>query len=169
MKTPRISTWLSLPAGLLLCQLALAGANDDGTYTDVGTVTIFRESYGCPSGGFGLTAWGYTYPDGGGYTPALTGGQTVLRLNDFNGTPYCLSEQSSSIMISGFTADPTSSWLVSVTCNGITNLASDATSYIYLSPNPPEYPSGRVSWQWTQLFGLPEVLGATASCTIVHY
>lgn len=96
-----------------------------------------------------------TSPAAGSYSPTgLTGGKAVVALFDYLSCGT-LSEMS----ISGFSANPGQSWLSSVTCGSVTNLASTATFF---------YSGGTASWLWKDRFGFFSKNGSNVSCTIVH-
>jgi hypothetical protein len=93
----------------------------------------------------------------GSYSPTgLTGGETVVAVYDTTGN--CVGTFSD-LSVSGFSSSPGSSWLSSITCNGVTNNGSSARFI---------YSSGSASWEWSQLFGLQSKSGSNVSCTIVH-
>jgi hypothetical protein len=125
--------------------------------TDIGVLTVGRAS-GVPCAGGTFTASGYISPSMGSYSPTgLTGGQTVIDIHDVSGLCVNLAV----VKISGFSSNPGSSWLTSVTCNGITKSSGSATY---------NYSAGTGSWGWTaSLFALtPLAVGTNVSCTIVH-
>jgi len=125
--------------------------------TDIGTLTKGVRTYGGPPGCPALSFWGYATGLEGSYSPAgLTGGRTLTAAEDFGCGPV-----SSHITVDGFSSDPGSTWLTSVTCNGVARLAT-AASYSY---------SGSTAfWQWAgATFGLAFLAnGANTSCSITH-
>jgi hypothetical protein len=125
--------------------------------TDNGTLTVGSESFGdCGSGNFQhLTARGYLGAGGGSYSPTtLTGGKTISDLYDVSAIA-CSS--SAHIYVSGFSSNPGSSWLTSVTCNSVT-LSSPAATF--------DYSGGVAGWHWfSTKFGF---LSGVYSCSIVH-
>lgn len=127
------------------------------TSSDSGTLTIATVAW---SGCFSTIniVFGFSSPRGiGSYSPAaLTGGKTVVALYDTKGD--CVGTFSD-ISISGFSSNPGSSWLSSLTCNGVENNGSAATFI---------YSSGTASWEWSQLFGLQSKENSSVSCTVVH-
>lgn len=146
---------LFIAATLLLTPILAAAASDAGTLF-VGKLVISNLpitpcvwiDYGYKSG-----------PTFGSYSPTgLTGGKTVDEIDD---TTACSGTYLDSlVLISGFSADPGKTWLTSVTCNGVTNDSSSASSYTYTS--------GEATWEWTQSFGLPAKVGNNVTCTVVH-
>lgn len=125
-------------------------ATDNGTLT-VGSVTL-------PFGTCGTTTQkGFSSGASfGSYSPTgLTGGRTVVHLVD------SISCSGVSILqVSGFSSDPGSSWLTSITCNGVTRAPP---------PNAYSYGSGSAQWVWYATFGFLSMTdGTNVSCTIVH-
>lgn len=145
----RRPTRLTLVAVLGVSQLAIAASTDNGTLT-VGIGS------GGVCGGFPLIDVGYVAALSiGSYSPTgLTGGKTVRVLLD-----YASCSLISELNVGGFSSNPGKNWLVSVTCNGVTNSGS-AASYFYTA-------GGVAGWQWNQQFGFSGS-GTTVSCTIVH-
>ena len=95
----------------------------------------------------------------GSYSPTgLIGGETVGLVSDIQ--PGTCVESQSNLTVTGFSSNPGSSWLSSITCNGVKNLGSGATFFFYSD--------GGASWIWSQLFGLSSKNGDNVSCTIVH-
>lgn len=137
--------WKSLKLVFALTSLSLApmlavATSDNGTLT-VGYSPVFCEHYG------------YNSATGtGAYSPGLTGGKNVGILMD-----VCYAY--SYLDVSGFSSDPGSSWLTSITCNGVTKLVGSA-GY--------SYGGGRARWEWTSLFGFQSLYGSNVNCTIVH-
>lgn len=106
--------------------------------------------------------WGFSSGVGGfgSYSPtALTGGNTVAHVFDYLSVFGCGS--AAVLQVSGFSADPGSSWLTSITCNGVTRSQPTAIH---------SYGAGIAVWRWNaNLFGfisLPN--GTNVGCTIVH-
>jgi len=96
----------------------------------------------------------------GSYSPTgLTGGTTVIAVWDnLHLNSSCGTGNSSLFAVSGFSVDPGQDWVSSITCHGVENTGSGATSY--------SYGNGIAIWTWSQIFGLS---GTTSvSCTIVH-
>jgi hypothetical protein len=123
-----------------------------GHVTDIGVLTI-GHAYDGQCGGHGFQYSGYNSPTG------LTGGKTVKLVADFAQT-FC-GLNLSFLKVSGFSTNPGSGWLTSITCNGVTNSpASGSFSF-----------SGDTGhWQWFgRPFGLaPLANGTNVSCSIVH-
>lgn len=140
---------------LLNAQLTRASDSDSATLL-AGETTQF-----CGAGGGVNRYWLDGFNDVlplGSYSPTgLTGGETVAVLEDE--TPFVCGTTQSGLTISGFSANPGSSWLISVTCNGVTNTGSGG-SY--------GYSSGTAAWSWSQVFGFHSKKGSNISCTIVH-
>lgn len=145
---------------ILVCTLSASvsqAAVDNGTLT-VGRITI---PAGCgpswPPGMFDLHLSGYS-GFGSSYSPTgLTGGQSVQWIYDQDcGGNFDRAE----LWISGFTSDPGSTWLNSITCNGATKTAATA-SYWYLG--------NTAQWVWlTPFYFFLEPAGTIDSCSIDH-
>jgi len=131
-------------------------ASDAATLTVGAHLTCFK------SAGQMSTLYGYFSGSFGSYSPSgLTGGKTAIEIWDsfFFGS-QCGTEHNSVLVISGFSVDPGQDWVTSITCNGVTNDGSGASSYTYTSS------TGSALWTWSQLFGL---MGkSSVSCTINH-
>lgn len=131
-------------------------------HTENGTLTVGRytESCGSPQISFFFVDGYSTGLSIGSYSPTgLIGGETVIEIAD-ELSISCPNHSTLSLLeVSGFSSNPGSSWLTSVTCNGVTNDAS-AASY--------SYNSGVAEWVWSQLFGLAEENGTNVGCTIIH-
>jgi hypothetical protein len=148
MKRTIRATWFLM--GLFgLWQVANA-TSDNGTLTvGVGSTRICGSvpipwAYGFDSGSFGS------------YSPTgLTGGDVVAGVLD-TASGYC-GGVFSEVVITGFSSNPGTTWLSSVTCNGVTNNDSNASF---------SYGGGVAIWSWSQLFGLKGK--SNVSCTIDH-
>lgn len=124
--------------------------------TDNGTLTSGGSSFG-PCGEFQTVGDGYYSSLMGSYSPTeLTGGNTLFGIYDVI-RPGCTNPGNSSIIVSGFSSNPGSSWLTSVTCNGVENTAGSASF---------TYSSGQAIWSWSKLFGFSG--SGNYSCSIVH-
>lgn len=146
------SLFLSLMVTICASQLAKA-SSDSGTLTPATSTAI-----PCPPGFVGhLTFVGFESGNWGTYSPTgLTGGSIVNAITDE--TTNCLGPANLSLLsITGFSSDPGSTWLSSVTCGGVQKVPSSA-SY--------SYTSGTAVWTWGSKFGLSN--GAQVSCTMVH-
>jgi len=151
MKHLRPAAWATAALYLLSTSWAYA-ATDNATLT-VGTRAVV--------GGCGpllaSQVSGYEVGTAGSYSPTgLTGGRTVIRLFDL----LCNNTIIARLDVSGFSSNPGQTWLTSVTCNGVTKLAS-ASTYIYSG--------GTGEWLWNGGFGflfLPN--GTTVNCSITH-
>jgi len=162
MDTKRIlALVLSVLIGWFCLSQLAAAASDSGTLTP-------GEQFSCPApGNTVFVGIGYDVGLYGVYSPlGLTGGRTVRELRDVGFGPklfptFCgpiPSTSQSYFEAGGFTADPGSSWLTSVTCNGVTKLG---TAAVYV------YSGGSALWEWANsAFGF--VSNAQVSCTIVH-
>ncbi len=142
-----------------VAQIAVATESDSGTLTPGETWSCFNSMV---TVGIGYNAGVY-----GTYSPtALTGGYTVTELRDVGGGAelgnFCFpipATSQSFFQVSGFSSDPGSSWLTSITCNGVERLSSAA---IYDG-----YSGGSATWEWgTSAFGFVD--NDQVSCTIVH-
>jgi hypothetical protein len=130
---------------------------------DVATLQVGRLSFGnCPtiSGYLGPQPSGPVLPLVGSYSPpGLIGGQTVVSLYD---NVACGAQNATAVLsVAGFGFDPGSSWLTSVTCNGITQSSASAT-YMF------SFLSG-ATWSFPKGFGLSSApIGTNINCGIVH-
>jgi hypothetical protein len=150
----RLSLSLALIGVAFNAQLALASS-------DSGTLTPGSKQSGCNLTGGKQSFVGYINPglDIGVYSPTgLTGGRTVVAIVDQTHIDCGVTQ--SYLTVEGFTSDPGSSWLTSITCNGVKLSASAMTSYSYTSS------ASEAVWTWSTHFGLSN--GAQVSCTIVH-
>ena len=147
----RMSFSLAPIAIIFTSQLAIASS-------DSGTLTPGSHTVSCIPITHTFTLVGFA-PIIGSYSPTgLTGGKTVGAIDDETNLGCGVTQ--SALSIRGFGSDPGSSWLTSITCNGVQNLASAAATYGYDSA------SGTAGWTWSKQFGLSN--GAQVSCTIVH-
>jgi len=150
--TKGLSLLFSL-VGLVVASQATMASSDSGTLT-AGTTTV-----PCPPNFLNhITFTGFDGGFYGSYSPTgLTGGNTITWVNDQN--TFCQGGSGqSSLFVSGFSSNPGSTWLTSITCDGVTNSAASASVY--------QYVSGSAQWFWSRKFGL--VNGSMYSCTIVH-
>jgi hypothetical protein len=148
-----------LVACLLVCIFssfrATASSNE-------GTLTVGISSESC-SGirlpiEYGFVGATSGYAGYGSYSPTgLTGGEAVFAVYDSNS--YCENDAGSYFDVSGFSSDPGSDWLTSITCNGVEQTPS-AGSYFYSA--------GYAYWMWSTTFGFSSKVGDNVSCTIVH-
>jgi hypothetical protein len=154
MQTKPLFFLLSFIGLIFSSQLAIA-SSDSGTLTP-GTVTQFCP----PTFTTNFTLVGVIRGSIGTYSPTgLTGGKTFNAITDERkGT--CGTSSLSTFSATGFSSNPGSTWLTSITCNGVTNMGSSAIQFIYTSA------TGTAAWQWSQEFGLSN--GSQVSCTIVH-
>ena len=126
--------------------------------SDTGTLLVGEESSHCVGGG-SQGAYGYDSSFLGSYSPTgLTGGKTVDAIEDH--VVVGCGIVFSYFQVSGFSSNPGSSWLTSITCNGVTNDGSAAYDF--------SYGSGIAVWYWSKLFALTSKVGSNVSCTIVH-
>jgi hypothetical protein len=123
--------------------------------TDNGTLTVGSHVSGLCSGTHPIIMKGYVSGVMGSYSPTgLTGGETLVSVYDEGPTPPCVPAVSE-LSISGFSSDPGSSWLTSITCNGVENT----------TPSTYTYSGGQATWNWTTQFGFSS---GNYSCSIVH-
>lgn len=95
-----------------------------------GTITAGASGHNV---GYSASAWGSL----SGYSgPA---GISLVTLSDYDFTPIA-----STLVLGGFSSNPTSSYIVSVTANSNTMLASAATY---------SYTGGDATWSWSSVFG----------------
>ena len=137
--------------------LASAASTDNGVLT-AGASSASSPNPVCPYVDT-LTIRGYG-GSVGSYSPTgLTGGRTVHAIYDLNSATGMCGTTQSFLSVTGFASNPGSSWLISITCNGVTRSAASA-SYAYVS-------SGLARWYWiNQTFGFSN--GTQVSCSIVH-
>jgi hypothetical protein len=122
--------------------------------TDNGTLTAGTSVAGLCSG-HPIILHGYISGGIGSYSPTgLTGGQTVSDVYDQENTPPCVPA-AVSVSVSGFSSDPGSSWLTSITCDGVEKTTH--TAYLYSA--------GVATWNYSGVFGL---VSGNYSCSIVH-
>lgn len=134
----------------------IAMASSDG-----GTLQVGRETEVCAGEALNILDGYSSALSFGSYSPTgLTGGTSVSELVDHAQFHGACGGTGSGLTISGFSSNPGSTWLTSVTCNGVTNDASAAITYTYSG--------GVAEWAWTQQFGLAPKDGSNVSCTIVH-
>jgi len=151
--------WIGWSVLLVVGSMAMAAADaatDDATLS-VGALTITR----CPiAPNFGsITLSGYAPGVYGSYSPiGLTGGKSVAGIGDLTAQGGCIVGARSHLSVAGFTADPGTGWLTSVTCNETTRASGTA---VY------SYSSGTATWTWhTRTFGFTN--GTLIGCSIVH-
>ena len=151
-----IKGWLvsfSLVGFICASQFAMA-TSDSGTLTPGGQESCTTPPY--------TMFIGYDPPNGwGSYSPTtLTGGYTVTLLMDAgaSGVSCEAAAVNANFSVSGFSSNPGSSWLTSVTCDGVELLASNGTF---------GYSSGTASWVWSNSQFYFSI-GDQVSCTIVH-
>lgn len=151
MRASKLTAWLTsltFTASVLASQMAAAA-------TDIATLTK----------GYSNCESGYRASSMGAYSPTgLTGGTTVIHLFDYFTLPPAIGACSVGVYswfaASGFSSNPGSSWLTSVTCNGTTKSGATA-SFLYQN--------GAALWSWQSIFGLVSLAnGANTSCTIIH-
>ena len=147
--------WVMALIGLLAGpSFAVAGTED------VGVLTV-GHAFDGNCGGHGLQYSGYNPAfSAGSYSPTgLTGGQTVVLVADF-AQIFC-GVNLTFLKVSGFTTNPGSGWLTSITCNGITNVPASGSF---------GFSGNTASWTWSaKPFGLaPLANGTNVSCAIVH-
>jgi len=130
--------------------------------SDTGTLLVAQKLVRCNAGASFNSFFGYSASlSFGSYSPTgLTGGNTVTAVYDEIVFPTCGGGAGSSLAVSGFSSNPGSTWLTSITCNGVTNNESSKTFF--------SYSSGVASWFWGSQFGLQSKSGSNVSCTIVH-
>lgn len=159
----RLREWFVRASAIALVSCALHPVVASAA-TDTATLTIGRFASG-NCGGSTLTYSGYPWP-GGSYSPTgLTGGETVIAVQDITcGSAYSppfLYTIMSQVQISGFSADPGQAWLTSITCNTATKTSATASGF--------SYSSGTAIWAWTTTFGFwLEPVGTNYSCRITH-
>jgi hypothetical protein len=153
--------YLLRSSSLLLTSICVLFASQPAiASSDTGTLLVGHGTFPClpiPPGG-SSPVYGYD-ASFGSYSPTgLTGGKTVVLIWDFH-VGNC-GVNHSNLEINGFSSDPGSSWLTSITCNGVSNPQSSASGY--------SYSGGAAIWAWSQFFGLSSKVGSNVSCTIVH-
>ena len=149
---------------LLLSLIGLAAAAQPAiASSDSGLLTISGRGAVCVDSGGGeqIQSGFNSVLEMGAYSPGgLTGDTTVSAIFDTNET-LCSSSSFAGLSVSGFASNPGSSWLTSITCNGVTN-SGGTTNFAYRS--------GKATWIWRQLFGFTNLtVGASVRCIIVHH
>jgi len=146
---------LALAALLIVPLIAFATINN-------GTLTIGRQTIPVMPG-LTLDFSGYSSGAYGSYSPtSLGGGISVVTLYELavNGTP-----NSTTFRITGFTSNPGVSYLLHLTCNGVTVAGGHATRTYDSS-------TGTVTYTWSApdpLFGLSSLsVGTNKSCSVEH-
>jgi hypothetical protein len=150
----RLSLAVLLMSSIAAPGLALASSDD-------GTLTVGGTSVPCTGGEQLLRGYSGSLPFGAYSPTGLTGGDTVSSV--FDNTPFLCGPTYTAfsyLAISGFSSNPGSSWLSSITCNGVTNEQSHSSQYVYSS--------GTAEWYWYTQFGLASHNGSNVACTIVH-
>lgn len=139
MNAKNVIQWSSLPLLSLVfaSQPAIAA-------TDVGTLTV---GHTAQAGCFTLIS-GFASGVYGSYAPAgLTGGKTVNSV--FDRASSCVPGVGFSV--SGFSSNPGTTWLTSITCNGVTNNGGSAGF---------SYSGGVAFWGWgANYFGFNSLAG----------
>ena len=96
----------------------------------------------------------------GSYSPAvLAGGESVAEVYDQT-DGGCKLVTGSTLSVSGFSADPGRSWLISITCNEVKLNLSAAARFFFAGDT--------ATWEWSQQFGLQSSVGAAVACSISH-
>jgi len=153
--------WLLVLTGMLLGPPIALGTTVNGTL-QIGRKAVLLTP---PFPGITLTFSGYdsSAPSYGSYSPTgLGGGITVITLYELavNGT-----SNSTTFRITGFTSNPGVSYLLHLTCNGVTVAGGHATRTYDSS-------TGTVTYTWSSpdpLFGLSSLsVGTNVSCAVEH-
>jgi len=143
-----------MAVALVAAPPAIFAATDNGTLT-VGTASASCGSSSALHYGFG--------PGMGSYNPtSLTGGKTLVVAEDVVDF-LCTGSIYAWVQINGFSSNPGSTWLTTVTCNGAT-VSGSTSSFTYYSS------LGLGVWYWhTGYLGLIGLTpGTNVSCSIVH-
>jgi hypothetical protein len=158
MKTTALRNRLLL--GSVVLALSVAPVLANASSTDDGTLTAGSVVQSCfPPGTGTYNLVGFINGSLGSYSPTgLTGGDTVWSI--FDDDPATCGASSSVFSASGFTSNPGSSWLVSVTCNGVERTGSSAIGYSYASA------TGVAAWTFDGHFGFAN--GNQVACAITH-
>ena len=136
---------LSFLASLLVLPVACWAATDTPTIT-VGEIG----NNGVP------ISIGYASGTYGSITPKTTGnGYTYV--NFFVSEPGTHGGGGSYLTISGFSSNPGASWLMSVTCNGVTLSGPGAT-----------YSAGTITFTLSGPFFSANQVGENVTCTVIH-
>lgn len=127
-------------------------------FTGNATLTVGRVTAGCATPGVNFTLSGYlpSQPIGACSPTGLAGGTVVGSISEVTG--LC-AVNGSFLTVSGFSSSPGSSWLTSITCNGVIKSMS-SSSYTYSG--------GGATWSWATSFGLwAKPVASNVLCTIV--
>jgi len=146
----------------MLLGLGLGASQMAAAASDSATLLVGSQQINCGTPGSASILSGYlSAASVGSYSPTgLTGGSTVFSLADDIVVLCGAASNHSILVVSGFAANPGSTWLSSVTCNGVTNTTGGAVGF--------SYSGGSAQWIWSQLFGLTAKISTNVSCTIVH-
>jgi len=128
------------PLNLTLANFGLTLLTATGVYADTATMTTgYCSAYGGYVAYIGYAEATPPCPAIGSLTPAiLSTGQRVTTIEDVE----TWNASGNTVVISGFSSDPGSSWLVSVTVSG-TTLASSNASFSYSAS------TGAATWGWS--------------------
>jgi chitodextrinase len=158
-------TGLSATTAYTVYVRAYDAAGNRSTSTSAGfTTSAPIMTVGTYSSG-GASAYGYIVGDIGSMAPTtLSSTLSFVTVSDTYNPgypPYVPASQSSTLTISGFTADPGWNWLVSVTAHGTTLTTTYMSAY--------GYSNGTASWQFTPIFGLIAIPGGTTPVAVAHH
>lgn len=158
MKMPTVLNRLLL--GSVAIALSVAPILAEASTTDDGRLTAGSVAQGCfPPGAGTINLVGFIGGGTGSYNPTgLTGGESLNAINDFDSVTC--SATTSAISVSGFSSNPGSSWLTSVTCNSVERTGSNAIEYSYASV------TGTAAWIFDGHFGFANT--DQYSCAITH-
>lgn len=122
---------------LLLSVLVIAPRPSDASSSDSGTLTVGDHTNICiPPGTGNPMTYGFTSGLIGSYSPiGLTSGFSVASIVDIHYSCSFHGFAETSFDVTGFSANPDSQWLISITCNGVENKKTSAYAYNYTSGN----------------------------------
>ncbi len=90
---------------------------------------------------------------------ALAGNRTLENFYDRHSGNYAYTLVYAEMSVSGFSADPGSSWLISASANGQSKLSPSATY---------TYSAGLATWRWTTAFGFLNAGTLARTISVVH-
>jgi hypothetical protein len=145
--------------GFVAFALTVSPMVANASTTDNGELTAGLATAGCPPRGT-LHVVGFISSGSlGSYSPAgLTGGESVWAIDDYD--PVTCGSNVSIFSATGFASNPSSSWLISITCNGVERTGSSAVQYSYTSA------TGVAAWTFDGHFGFAN--GDQYACAITH-
>lgn len=141
-------------SGVLGAMVGSGGGSVSNTFSITAAVMGGGAGY---SDGTGGTSTGIVTGSATGAT--LTGGKIICEVSSFNGT------NQDRLRVRGFSADPTQSWLSSITVNGVTHTPATGLTYNYDATH------NTANWVWNNSVVTPWNVSSPntySGCTIKH-